>query len=358
MTIERLTLYRLKLPLATPYKLAIGAVHAFDTILVEARDSDGNVGYGEATILTGYTDETVEGSWRFVRDLAFRIAGKNAEAAKAAIEAEYHTAPFAATALTTAIEMMEDHPLLAISERTNVPLLAIVNAMDEAGIVREIEARLSEGYRTLKVKVGFDLEPDMARVRFIQKFVGGRAQIRLDGNQGYTRQEAVHFASSLTPDGIELFEQPCPAGDWAAAEAAARAATVPMMLDESIYGMEDIERAAEIKAAKYIKLKLMKAGSIARLAEGLQRIRTLGMTPVLGNGVASDVGCWMEGCVARVHIANAGEMNGFLKPISHVFRNPIAVENGGMVLEKGPMPSLNEHAITAAAEETATFPAA
>lgn len=358
MTIERLTLYRLNLPLATPYKLALGAVRAFNTILAEARDNDGRVGYGEATILTGYTDETVDGSWRFARDLAFRIAGKTAEAAKAMIDAEYHAAPFAATALTTAIEMMEGHPLLAIAERTHVPLLAIVNAMDEAGIAREVEARLAEGYKTIKVKVGFDLEPDMARVRFIQKFVHGRAQIRLDGNQGYTREEAIRFASSLTPDGIELFEQPCPASDWAAAEAAARVATVPMMLDESIYGMEDIERAADIKAATYIKLKLMKAGSLDRLAEGLKRIRTLGMTPVLGNGVASDVGCWMEGCVARVHIANAGEMNGFLKPISHVFLNPIAIENGGMVLEKGPMPSLNEHAITAATEETATFPAA
>jgi len=358
MTIERLTLYRLKLPLATPYKLALGAVHAFDTILVEARDSEGRVGYGEATILTGYTDETVEGSWRFARDLAFRIAGTTPEAAKATIDAEYHAAPFAATALTTAIEMMEGHPLLAVAERTRVPLLAIVNAMDEAGIAREIEARLGEGYKTLKVKVGFDLEPDMARVRFIQKFVRGRAQIRLDGNQGYTRDEAVRFASSLAPDGIELLEQPCPAGDWEAAVAAARVAAVPMMLDESIYGMDDIERAAETKAAAYIKLKLMKAGSLDRLAEGLKRIRALGMTPVLGNGVASDVGCWMEGCVARVYIANAGEMNGFLKPVSHLFRNPIAVKEGGMVLEKGPMPSLNEHAIAAATEETASFPAA
>lgn len=225
MTIERLTLYRLKLPLATPYKLALGAVRAFNTILAEARDNDGRVGYGEATILTGYTDETVDGSWRFARDLAFRIAGKTAEAAKAMIDAEYYAAPFAATALTTAIEMMEGHRLLAIAERTHVPLLAIVNAMDEAGIAREVEARLAEDYKTLKIKVGFDLEPDMARVRFIQKLASGRAQIRLDGNQGYTREEAVRFASSLTPDGIELFEQPCPAGDWAAATAAARVAS-------------------------------------------------------------------------------------------------------------------------------------
>ena len=37
------------------------------------------------------------------------------------------------------------------------------------------------------------------------------------------------------------------------------------------------------------------------------------MEPVLGNGVASEIGCWMEACVARSTIANAGEMNGFLQ---------------------------------------------
>src|SRR3546814_1811434 len=43
-----------------------------------------------------------------------------------------------------------------------------------------------------------------------------------------------------------------------------------MMLDESIYDLDDIDRAAERGAADYIKLKLMKAGGLSRLAAGLQ----------------------------------------------------------------------------------------
>ena len=39
--VERLNLHRLAVPLATPYKLAFGPVKAFDTILVEARDTEG-----------------------------------------------------------------------------------------------------------------------------------------------------------------------------------------------------------------------------------------------------------------------------------------------------------------------------
>ena len=128
-----------------------------------------------------------------------------------------------------------------------------------------------------------------------------------------------------------------------------------MMLDESIYGPDDIERAAELNAADFIKLKLMKAGGLDALADGLAQIRDLGMTPVLGNGVASDPGCWMEACAARRLIDNAGEMNGFLKPETGIFASPLAVSNGSVVLEPG-APALKPAAeLSALASATAEF---
>ena len=63
----------------------------------------------------------------------------------------------------------------------------------------------------------------------------------------------------------------------------------------------------------FVKLKLKKLGGISRLIEGLERIRALGMEPVLGDGTATDIGDWLEACVARDTIRNAGEMNGYLK---------------------------------------------
>ena len=44
------------------------------------------------------------------------------------------------------------------------------------------------------------------------------------------------------------------------AEAVAKVARVPMMLDESIFGLKDIERAADLGIASFIKLKLLKMG--------------------------------------------------------------------------------------------------
>ena len=162
---------------------------------------------------------------------------------------------------------------------------------------------------------------------FIQRTVAGRAVLRIDGNQGYDRDTAARFAAALEPDGIELLEQPCAAGDWAAARAVAKASTVPTMLDESIYDLDDIERAAADRAARFIKLKLMKMGGLTRLVDGLARIGRHGMTAVLGNGVATDLGCWMEACVAARHVATAGEMTGFLKPRARLFKTPLTVRD-------------------------------
>ncbi len=75
MRIDKITLYRFSLPLIRPYHLALGTIEAFDTIVAVAEDGNGGRGFGEATILTGYTAETIGESWPAAQGLARRIAG-------------------------------------------------------------------------------------------------------------------------------------------------------------------------------------------------------------------------------------------------------------------------------------------
>jgi L-alanine-DL-glutamate epimerase-like enolase superfamily enzyme len=122
--------------------------------------------------------------------------------------------------------------------------------------------RSSAGYRTLKIKVGFDAASDLARVGFIQRAARGRFGLTIDANQGFSHEDGCWFAANLDPQSIEFFEQACHKDDWDAAVAVARASSVPVMLDESIYTMADVRRAAALGAARFIKLKLMKFGSL------------------------------------------------------------------------------------------------
>jgi L-alanine-DL-glutamate epimerase-like enolase superfamily enzyme len=356
MKLTAIKLHRLKVPLRVPYKLSLGEIKAFDTVLAETYADDGRVGLGEATLLTGYTHETVKQAWALACRLAAKIVGGTVATAKEIIAPTIATAPFTATALLTAIEMLEGSGHLEIASPKLVSLLALVHNMREPELTSEIEQLLDGGYQTLKIKIGFDADADLKRVRLIQRLVAGRAQLRLDANQAYDAETACRFAAALDPRGIELLEQTCAAGDWQAAQAVAKVATVPLMLDESIYDLNDVDKAAELGVAHYIKYKLMKAGSLERLVQALTHIRTRGMEPVLGNGVASDVGCWMEACIAAEHIGNAGEMNGFLKLREPLLTQPLTMQSDAITLKVGFAPRLDDATVARYRDAEASFP--
>lgn len=343
-SLERIALHRLKVPLHEPYQLSFGPVEWFDTIIVETLHRDGGRGCGEATVLTGYTDETIADAWDTARELAQRIAAAP-HRAQEALQAREHTHPFTVTAFRTAQEMAAGNAHLAHAQAVRVPLVGLLHAREEAAMAPEFDRLIGEGYRTVKLKVGFEVGRDIEFVRSAQRANRGRTQLRIDANQGYTTEQAKRFVGALAPEAIELFEQPCAAGDWDAHLAVAAVSPVPLMLDESIYGMADIERAAELKAAAYIKVKLMKMGGLDALAASLVRIRELGMRPVLGNGVACDLGCWMEACVAARFIDNAGEMNGFLKACGALLTPPLAFRDGALLIEAGYRPQLDPEAL-------------
>ena len=61
-----------------------------------------------------------------------------------------------------------------------------------------------------------------------------------------------------------------------------------------------------------------------------------------GDGVSADLACWMEACVARSTITNAGEFNGFLKPKTRLFADPLEFTGGQVVLRADFRPRIDE----------------
>jgi L-alanine-DL-glutamate epimerase-like enolase superfamily enzyme len=347
MTLQAVTLRKVCLPLIRPYVLSYRTFDEFEPIIVEVRDGEGRVGWGEGHISPGSSNETRDGGWAFCREQAAAIVGKETEDAKAIVAARTTDSKVAATALLTAIEMLEGHPLLKVADEVRLPLLTPFNSSSPKDIETEVERRLEDGFRTFKIKVGKDASADLARVQVIQRAIDGRATMRLDANRAYAEADASRFAAALDPSGIELFEQPCHSDDWDANASVAKVSTVPIMLDEPICGLEDIDRAAEIPNVGFCKLKLKRFGSLDGLKLALERVRALGMEPVLGDGISSELQCWMEGCVARHVIRNAGEFNGFLKPKIRLFAEPLRFDAGALVLAVGYTPTMNTEVLAA-----------
>jgi L-alanine-DL-glutamate epimerase-like enolase superfamily enzyme len=263
------------------------------------------------------------------------------------VSANKSASKVAATALITAIEMLEDHPLLKLDREIRLPLLTPFNSSTPRDIQQEVEQRLEDGFHTFKIKVGKSVDDDIERVKAIQRAIAGRGVIRLDANRAYSEADACRFAAALDPSGIELFEQPCRAEDWEADANVARVSPVPLMLDEPICELADVKRAGRMTNVGFCKLKLKRFGGLDLLREALDAVRQCGMEPVLGDGLSSEISCWMEACVARVTIRNAGEFNGFLKPKVRLFSEPLCFAAGELVLPAGFSPTIDADVLAA-----------
>jgi len=340
-----LILRRLRLPLIRPYRLSYRTFDEFEPYLVEVTDDAGRTGFADGHISPGSSAETRDGGWSFMREHIPQMLGQDVQTAKAGVLADFEDSKVATTALACAIEVLDRHPLLDCDRDTALPLLTPINAMDRGGIETEIESWLAQGFRTFKVKVGKDVAADLERVAIVQHAAAGRATLRLDANRAFSRDQGMAFAGALDPDGIELFEQPCDSDDWDANAAVAAVSTVPLMLDEPICTLADIERAAGLRGVRFCKLKLKRFGSLERLHEGLTRVRGCGMEPVLGDGLGSEVQSWLEACVARTTIRNAGEFNGFLKPKERLLDPPLPFADGAIRLPAGYRPALDRAAV-------------
>ena len=135
-------------------------------------------------------------------------------------------------------------------------------------------AHQKEGFKALKIKVGLNMEDDVARVDAIRGAVGSGVELRVDANQGYTVEQAVRFAEEMHSFGVVVIEQPVKAEDIAGLKQVRTSSQVPIMADECVKSSLDARNILRAGAADMINIKLMKSAGILdamminRLAEG------------------------------------------------------------------------------------------
>src|SRR5215467_9343336 len=78
MRLQEIVLRTVRLPLIRPYVLSYRTFTEFEPIIVEVRDGDGRVGWGEGHISPGSSRETRDGGWAFCNEYAAAVIGKEA----------------------------------------------------------------------------------------------------------------------------------------------------------------------------------------------------------------------------------------------------------------------------------------
>ena len=203
------------------------------------------------------------------------------EAAKAAVDVALHD--LAARRLGIPLARLLGGTALS------VPTDVTLSAGDPASLAAAASARVAEGFSVLKVKVGTDAATDLDRIRAVCKAVA--ATIRLDANQGWTAREAVRIINGISAEGlpVELVEQPVPRSDLDGLAFVTHHVDIPIMADESVFGVRDLIAVLERRAADLVNVKLAKCG-------GLSVARTL-IELAHAHGIGTCVGSMMEGPV-------------------------------------------------------------
>jgi L-alanine-DL-glutamate epimerase-like enolase superfamily enzyme len=131
-------------------------------------------------------------------------------------------------------------------------------------MVEKAKSYVSQGFTCLKVKCGMDADQDIEVVLAIRKEVGPNIKIRMDANEGYPLEKALHVIETLEKLGadIEILEQPTPAKYLYALKEVTAQCPVPIMADETALTLRDSLKAVKMEIADMINIKLMKIGGI------------------------------------------------------------------------------------------------
>lgn len=156
-------------------------------------------------------------------------------------------------------------------------------------IKSKIDDFLSKGTKIVKLKVGAGIEEDKNVILKINKFSHDKLKINLDANRAYDLEDAINLARWAKENNVILFEEPIK-GDFETIKEFRKRAKMPVMLDESIKELNDLEKAIVVNCFDVLNIKLSRLGGITQAEKYLKRCQKAGIKIYLGCSEELEVG--------------------------------------------------------------------
>ena len=276
MKISRISVYQVDLPLEYPYWLSGGRLkfECLDATLVKIETDEGHVGWGEGTPW-GHTYVPAHGPGiragietmasfvlgldpRRVLDVerAMDLALPGHLYAKSPIDMACWDIAGKAAGLPIA-------DLMGGGSRTPRPIASSVGAKTVEETREVIQRYRDRSYVAHSVKIGGDVERDVARIRDVESIRLPGEIVLYDVNRGWTRQQALRVMQA-TEDLKVMVEQPGETLDDIAAIRPLHSAAVSV--DESLVTLQDAARIARDGLAEIFGIKLNRVGGLTKAA--------------------------------------------------------------------------------------------
>jgi len=282
--------------------------------LVRLTTSSGATGYGEVTASPYWSGEDAVTAAHFMRTVIRATLVGRALAPVPALSARLDgvlarnefTKAGVNMAAWDALGRLEDKPVATLLGGIRRSSVATKITLSGDGPV--LEACLSEararGFRAYKVKVGFEPRQDAARLTHARELVGD-AFLGVDANGGWTRADARSAMTLMEAARPAFVEQPVRARDLYGLAEVRRTTDVPVIADESIYDLDDLDDAARTEACDAVSVYVGKSGGLERAVALLDDAARRGLGGIVGSN--GEVG---PGVAAQVHVACAAQAVG------------------------------------------------
>jgi len=313
MKISRVSLVQVALPLKEPFVTSWGTVKRRASIVVEVVDEEGLVGWGECVAFAGpwYTEETIETAWHVIRDFLAPLLWQKPIGTPEELSSRFSPVRgnlMAKAGVESAIQDLYakrlERPLAQWlgGDLKPLPLGAAVAMNSVPAMLAEIDQRLAEGYRRIKLKIGPGKDLvylEAVRDRFPD------LELMADANGAYSRKDFSQLRAMDHLD-LKMLEQPLAAGDWFGHRDLQNQIHTPICLDESIRTEDDLDLAIGLKSCQVINLKWGRVGGLYPALRMLKRCQQ--------HGIAAWCGGMLESGIGRGHSLALSTVPGVLLP--------------------------------------------
>jgi L-alanine-DL-glutamate epimerase-like enolase superfamily enzyme len=279
MKITQASIFPLSIPLIEPIKMAKEFITDAKTVLLCLTDEQGRQGWGEAStapLMTGETLDSLVGSLRYLVEKARAIEWNDPKHFSSACDGILYDNPSAKSCLQMALlDLYTQKESISLweylrtlngqtkgSATTEIPLLRMLGGTLDKEIA-DAKSFREAGFKHWKIKIGsLSLEEDLHRVQVLTNLLEGDV-VSVDANGAMSLDNAIQFCRSSQATKLSFAEQLINANsaltDFVLLK---QRSPIPIGLDESIHGSNEIEEFMEANALDGASLKLIKTGGI------------------------------------------------------------------------------------------------
>jgi len=222
LTIADVRVHVLEAPLTEPFHWSFNGTSVRAACIVEVVADDGTTGWGEcfgpaplnAAIVSAYARRLIgadalatDAIWQDLYG-AYRDQGQKGLAISALSGVDIALWDLKGKHFGVPVHRLLGGPL-----RTSVRAYATGTYRVEHGdpleyVVDEVAGYVEQGFHAAKLKIGFDVDADVALIRAVRKRVGPKPRLMLDANHGYDAIEAIALGRAVADQDIDWFEEP------------------------------------------------------------------------------------------------------------------------------------------------------